>query len=140
MRWFAVVLITVSLQAFDLDAIRKETNAEKRSDLALNNASTALDSARTASQAGDLEATRKALDEVDASIGLMRDSLVESGKDARRSKYFKRAEVATRQMLRRLDGLADALSIDDRSMAEKVRDHVASVHEELLTGVMGKRK
>ena len=141
MRWLWIALFAVSLQAFDLDSVRKENNPEKRSDLALANASAALDRARAASQASNMEDTQTALQEVDASIGLVSESLTGSGKDARRNpKYFKRAEVATRQILRRLEGLTEALSLEDRAMVDAVREHVNAVHEELLTGIMGKNK
>ena len=141
MSWLWIIIASVSLQGFDLEAVRKEVNPEKRSALALANASAALDAARTASQAGDLAATQVALKEVDASIDVVSEALAVSGKDARRNpKYFKRAELAARQLLRRLEGMVEALSFDDRPIVERVRDHVASVHEELLTGIMGKKK
>jgi hypothetical protein len=136
-----VVCLAISLHAFDLDSVRKESNPEKRSDLALANAQTALDAARSASQTGNLDGTQTALSEVSASIELVDVSLEESGKDAGRNpKYFKRAELSLRQMLRELKGLAESLSLEDRSIAEKVHDQVSSLHDKLLTGIMSKKK
>ena len=70
-----------------------------------------LDSARDLYKKGDVDACRAALGEVEAGVQLSYDSLMATGKDPRRnSKPFKDAEKATRQILRRLDGLSDLMS------------------------------
>ncbi len=67
-------------------------------------------------------------------------SLEETGKSARNNKYYKRAELRTRELLRRLDGLRDLVGFEERSLVEKVRDRVAEVHDDLLKGIMSKKK
>lgn len=124
--------------AFDLAAIRQEPNLERRSELALANASTAMDAARDAS--GDQAKMKAALEEVRQSVDLAYQSLVDSGKSARRNpKFFKRAELKTRELMRRLEGLAQAVDVDDRAFVESVRDRVSKVHDDLIQDIMQKK-
>ena len=134
-------LLTANLWAVDLASIQQEPNLERRSQLAMDYAGTALDAARTAYQSSDLEKTKTSLSEVGAAVDLAYDSLQQTGKDVRRdSKFFKRAELSTRQLLRRIEGVAESMSFEDRAAAEKVRDRVAAIHDDLLQGIMAKRK
>jgi hypothetical protein len=133
-------LLTLLL-ALDLTGIKSEPKLEKRSDLALKFADSSLDSARDAYKKGDVEGTRAALLEVEAGVQLSYDSLVATGKDPRRnSRPFKNAEKATRQILRRLDSLSDLMSAFDRGAVEPVRRTVSDIHDNLITGIMGKKK
>ena len=133
----ALSFFTATLWAADLASIQQEPSLERRSQLAMDYASAALDAARTAYQASDLEKTKSALAEVDLAYG----SLQQTGKEARRDpKFFKRAELATRQLLRRIEGLAESMSFEDRALAEKIRDRVAAIHDDLLQGIMSKKK
>ena len=141
MAWLLIALLAAQLYAADLAAIQQEPNLERRSDLALQYASSALDTAREAYTAGDIEKTQAAFQEVGTSVDLAYDSLGQTGKDPRRSpKFFKRAEMSTRQLLRRLDGMMESMSVADRALIEKVRGRVADVHENLLRGIMSKKK
>ena len=133
--------VLIACLAFDLASVRQEPNLERRSELALDNADTALTNAREAYKAGDFEKTKTAADEIEESVTLAYDSLRETGKDPRRSpKFFKRAEMATRQLLRRIDGLLESMSVADRPALLVVRDRVSDVHDDLLNGIMKKRK
>jgi hypothetical protein len=132
---------TVSLWAIDLASIQQEPNLQRRSQLAMDSANSALDAARGAYQANDLDKTRLSLDEAGELVSLAYDSLKQTGKEARRDpKFFKRAEVATRQMLRRIDGMAEGMNFEDRSLVDKLRERVAAIHENLLQDIMGKKK
>jgi hypothetical protein len=126
--------------AFDLAAIKLEPNLERRSERALDNASAAMDAARDASSAGEPEKSKAALQELRDSVDLAYQSLVESGKSARRSpKFFKRAELKTRELMRRLEGLAQAVDSDDRAFVESVREQVSKVHDDLIQDIMQKK-
>ena len=57
-----------------------------------------------------------------------------------RSQAFKRAELRTRELLRRLEGLRESFSVADRALVDKARDRVAQVHDDLLKGIMGRRR
>ena len=134
-------LLTANLWALDLASIQQEPNPERRSQLAMDYAGAALDSARSAYQSSDLEKTQTSLTEVGAAVDLAYDSLQQTGKEARRDpKFFKRAELSTRQLLRRIEGLAESMSFEDRAAAEKVRDRVAAIHDNLLQDLMAKKK
>lgn len=126
--------------AFDLAAIRLEPNLERRSERALDNASSAMDLARDASTAGESEKIKAAVEELQDSVELAYQSLSDSGKSARRNpKFFKRAELRTRELMRRLEGLAQAVDSDDRTVVESVRDRVSKVHDDLIKDIMQKK-
>lgn len=131
-----VPLITLLL-AFDLTSVRQEENLEKRSDQALEFADTAVDAARDAYTEGRWEATQGAIGDVNTAVQLSYDSLIASGKDPRDdSKHFKRAEMATRQLLRRLRSFKSTMSSVDHEIIDPVIDNVNTVHENLVTGIM----
>ena len=132
-----VLLLTLAL-ALDLASVRSEPKPEKRSEQALEFADAALDTARDAYQQGKWDETQQALGKVQEAVTLSYESLQETGKDPRdSSKYFKRAEKATRQLLRRLAGLKQIMSSVDHHVLEPVVDNVTEVHDELLMGIMG---
>jgi hypothetical protein len=137
----ALSLFTANLWAVDLASIQQEPNPERRSQLALDYAGAALDAARTAYQSSDLEKTQTSLSDVGAAVDLAYDSLQQTGKEARRDpKFFKRAELSTRQLLRRIEGMAESMSFEDRALAEKLRERVSAIHDDLLQGIMAKKK
>jgi hypothetical protein len=125
-----------------LDAAKAEPNLEKRSGLALDNASRVLKSAQDAYLAqGDMKQVEASLEEVSASVELAWDSLQQTHKNPSRSpKFFKKAEIDTRELLRRIDDLRAQMSVEDRDPLEKVRAVVQKVHESLLEGIMGGKK
>jgi hypothetical protein len=139
--FIALSFFTANLWAADLASIQQEPSLERRSQLAMDYAGAALDAARTAYQASDFEKTKASLSEVGDAVDLAYDSLQQTGKEARRDpKFFKRTELSTRQLLRRIEGLAESMSFEDRTVAEKIRDRVAAIHDDLLQGIMAKRK
>ena len=125
-----------------LDAAKAESNLEKRSALALDNASRALKSAQDAYLAqGDMKQVGASLEEVSASVELAYDLLQQTHKiPSRNPKYFKKAEIDTRELLRRIDDLREQMSVDDRDALDKARAVVQKVHESLLEGIMGGKK
>jgi hypothetical protein len=124
----------------DLATVKSEPNLEKRSERALDNANLALDAARDAYGRGEFEHSKADLEEVGASVDLAYESLQQTGKDPRRSGKFKQAELRTRELLRRLEGFGQTMSFADRGVLDKVRDRVSTVHDDLLDGIMSKRK
>jgi ribonucleotide reductase alpha subunit len=126
----------------DLSQIQQEPNLEKRSGLALDNAARALTTAREAYRQGEAGKAEAAVAEVLESVNLAYASLQQTGKNPRRSpKWFKRAEIATRNLMRRLDAFQQEMNYTDRQMIEKLQARVRQVHDELLVGLMeGKRK
>ncbi|MFN7922139.1 MAG: hypothetical protein U0Q16_18700 [Bryobacteraceae bacterium] len=136
----ALLLAPVALRA-DLDSVRNEPDLEKRSEKALANAESALDRARGAYQKSDDKEFKGALDELNQSLDLCKGSLDESGKNARkRPKYFKKAEIGIRHLVRRLDNFKVEMSPDDRAPLEGLIDKAHKVQEEILQAIMGKKK
>jgi hypothetical protein len=126
--------------AFDLAGIKLEPNLERRSERAIENASAAMDAARDASIAGDSAKTKADLEELRDSVDLAYQSLMDAGKSARRNpKFFKRAELKTRELMRRLEGLAQAVDADDRAFVQTVRERVSKVHDDLIQDIMQKK-
>jgi hypothetical protein len=136
MAWLFLVLLS-----FDLTAVRNEPNLERRSELALANANSALDSAKQAYSSGDADKSSAALKELEESVELAYDSLSQTHKDPRGNpKYFKRAEMTLRMLLRRLEGVEQIFSVADRDRIEAVRTHVSEIHDNLIEGIMSKKK
>ncbi len=126
----------------DLKQALAELNLEKRSDLALRNATAAYKAARAAYEKGENEQVAAAIAEIQESVELAYTSLTGTGKDPRRSpKWFKRAEIDTRELLKHLEAFEHDMSFNDREMLAKVKSKVQRVHDDLLVGLMeGKRK
>ena len=136
MIWALVLLL-----AGDIEGVKSEPNLERRSERALQNANSAMDSARDAHRAGDSTKAGAALNEVKESVELCYESLVDAGKDPRKHpKYFKAAELKTRDLLRRLTDMSRAVSMEDRELVEKVRGSVTEIHDNLINGILSKRK
>ena len=132
MLWLAMLAL-----ALDLSSVKSEPKPEKRSELALEYANTALDSAKTAYQEGHMEQTEAALKDVNTAVVLSYDSLMSTGKDPRKNaSAFKKAEKATRELLRRLSGFRDFISVTDHPVVDPVVAKVNEVHDQLITGIM----
>jgi hypothetical protein len=141
--WAALISTAASVPAAaDLKQAMAESNLEKRSALALENAEAALKAAREAYQKGENDRMAAEIAEVEQSVDLAYDSLTQTGKDPRRSpRWFKHAEIETRGLERRLETAQQEMNYADRPALDKVRDRVRQVHEDLLMGLMeGKRR
>jgi hypothetical protein len=127
--------------ADDLARLQSEPNLEKRAHAALNNAEEALKQARDAYTSGETSATESRLEEVEQSVELADNTLKQTGKNPSRSpKHFKYAELRTRDLLRKLDGFRDDMSVADRPALDRVIATVQKIHDALLEGIMGKKK
>jgi hypothetical protein len=145
LKGLAVVAIAVSLALAsqgDLDSIKAEPRPERRAEMALSHAELELKSAQEAYVVkGDIKRTSAALEEVSESVQLAHTALKETHKNPSKSpKHFKRAEIKTRELLRRLTDFREQMSVDDRELADKTRAVIQKVHEELLEGIMGGKK
>ena len=124
----------------DLARVQSEPHPEKRAHAALENAEDALKQAREAYVKGDNDNTSSRLEEVERSVELADSSLKQTGKNPSRSpKHFKYAELKTRELLRKLDGFRDEMSVADRPAVDRVIGKVQKIHDALLEGVMGKK-
>jgi hypothetical protein len=138
----AAVLATAGPVRADLKQAMAEPNLERRSKLALDNAAAAYQTARAAYDAGENEKVAAAANEITESVDLAYASLMKTGKDPRKSpKWFKQAEIETRNLLRRLETFQQQMSFADRELLDKTKAKVQQVHDDLLVGLMeGKHK
>lgn len=126
----------------DLKIALNERDLGKRSKLALDNAAAAIKEAREAYQKGDDNALTAAASEIEDSVSLAWDSLESTGKNPRKSpRWFKSAEIETRELLKKLDTLQHDISFEDRPVLDKAKARLQRVHDDLLKGLMeGKGK
>ena len=136
----AGLLAVVPLRA-DLAAVQAEPNLERRAGKALDNADRALKTAQEAYRNGYAQQSEAAFEELRESVVVANDSLKQTGKNPSRSpKHFKRAEIRTRALLRRLNDFRPQMSLEDREPLEKAEATIQKIHEELLAGIMGGKK
>ena len=137
---WAVLAAGIPIARADLATVRAEPNLEKRSRLALEHADKTLDAARQSYREGDWAKAQAGLEEVRQAAELALESLLECGKDAAKgSKYFKSAEIRTRELVRKLEAFRQQVSYDEQPPVEKVKAVVQKVHDDILDGIMGKK-
>lgn len=146
MRLMLLLLLVLPLKAqqppppTDLEAVRAEPHADKRYWKALEFGSAQIDAARKSYQEGPIENFQPALNNVLGAVQLSDDTLRGTGKNPSKSpKHFKRAELKIREMIRRLQGLEELVSVDDRMVVNKIRTKIQNIHDELLLDIMGRR-
>jgi hypothetical protein len=128
MRTIAMLLI-LAPWAFPADSL------EKQADQAVDNAARLTKGLKSDYDNGKWTAS---LEEIAVSVENANKLLKESGKSGRKSpKYFKRAELRTRDIARKLDEFSRGASVDDRERVERVRARVLAVHDQLLADIMG---
>ncbi len=125
----------------DLKAALAERDLGRRSKLALDNAEQVLKAVRETYQKGDNQALGPLIKELDESVTLAWDSLESTGKNPRKSpKWFKQAEIETRNLLKKVDSLQHDMGFEDRPMLDQAKARLQKVHDDLLVGLMeGKR-
>ena len=131
--------LTLAL-AVDLEPLKIEKNLERRSELALVRADEAVTAAKKAYEASDSAAFKTQIADVEELAEFSLQSLQDTGKAARRSpKYFKRAELKLRALLRRLDTFERDVSADDREPIEQVKKRIHALHDQILLDIMSKK-
>jgi len=134
----AFFCLTLCLGAADLERVKKEPDAIKRSEQALDVAAEALKDARALpAEGGSVDALQKDMDTLIAAVELSLKSLQDTGKPPRKlTRYYKRGELKTREMERQVDNLVQALAFDNRPPVEKAQARLTVLHDEFLFGVM----
>ena len=124
----------------DLGPAKAEPNLEKRAEKALENASQLIPGIRPLYESGEQSKVTAVLAEIRESVDLAIKSLDDTGKNPRRSpKAFKKAELKTREIARRLDQLRQDFGAADRGPVEELAKHVHEVHDDLLGRLMRKK-
>lgn len=122
------------------EAVQAEVSLEKRYWAALDAGQKALDEARVALSGGlDQELVAKSLAAADC-VEYALKTLEAMGKHpSQNGKNYKRAELRTRDLLRRIDTLVKDAGIDERSAVEGAKARIGRVHDALISGVMSRR-
>ncbi len=140
-RILFMTCVSAMLLMADLAAVRSEPDLERRSEKALENSDKALDAARSAYQRGDMAGMKASLNEVQESVELALQSLRETGKQpAKITKHYKRGELKTRRLQRRLESFTHDLSVEEREAVEAVTRRVREIHDDFLNAVMSRKK
>ena len=128
-------LLTACVGAQSLvSEIKAEHDPAKRSEKALSIADMAFDSARENYGKGDIHKGDAELENMMTAL----DECLSSLDAARKAKYYKKAEMNVAALQRRLDGLLDDISLQQRGWAEYTRRKLDELHDKLLEGVMRK--
>jgi hypothetical protein len=140
-RWSSVLVLTaLGCLAQDLESIKAERDPERRSERALDAAERTLSVSRDNYAEGDYKKAMAGVNEIREAVDLARDSLVDSHKNPHKSKYFKRAELRLRELARHLEEFKRESSVDDRPPIDALIAHVNEIHDELLVGILEKKK
>jgi len=123
--------------ALDLGQVRREPDPNKRVVKAMDYASAQLTAARQSAGKAEIEPLRAALEEMNAAAALALETVKAMRKPAQAAK---RAELRSRELLRRLETLLQDLSVDDRDAAAPFRDKLQSIQEELLELSLGRTR
>lgn len=138
---FLGTALLASNMASTLEAVKAEPNLEKRSEKALDYADDMVSKLRGSYKRGDWKGVEADLSELRLAVDLARTSLDQSGKNPRKSpKYFKKAELKTRELARRLQSFGQEVSFEERPAVESLREYVMKVHDKFLEDVMTRRK
>jgi len=123
----------------DLDEIRKQSDPLVRAERAIDYADTALKQAHDLAAKGESAKAPASIEEVAQACELSLQSLRDTGKrPGKLLKYYKKGELRTREYVRRLEALIQALNYEDRAKAEPFQTRVVAAHEEFLLGAMSK--
>lgn len=117
-----------------LAELEAEHDPARRSDKALTFADAAFDNARDFYLKGEIK-------KGDAELENMTNALKEcvgSLQVAHKARFYKKAELKVAYLQRRLKGLVDDLSIQQRGWAEYTERKLDDIHDKLLEGVMRK--
>jgi hypothetical protein len=129
--------LPLAAQPTTIDAVKAESNLEKRSEKALIYADSVVDELRQHLDKGHIGRIKTDLADVRAGVDLSTDSLEATGKNARRSpKWFKRAEKRLRELDRRLETLQNDLSVDDRHLLDGLRAHISKKIDWLVSATL----
>lgn len=131
------LLLAMALAGGDLAAVKAEPNLEKRAEKALVHAGELLTAMRGELDRNDVEKIKEQLGEFEQAVDLSVDSLMATGKNARKNpKYFKRVEARLRDLLRRVETFRRDMSLDDRPVLDGVTAKMSKRIDELVEATL----
>jgi hypothetical protein len=127
--------------AFDLESVKAEPNLDRRADLALENANTALEKAKTSYKESEYKKGQTSVLEIRDSVEVCLEALKATGKDPRKNvRQFKKVEQRIQLLIRRLKGLELEVSVEDRPTIKKVEERLEDINDEIVSGIFTKSK
>ncbi|MDQ2773705.1 MAG: hypothetical protein M3Y57_02075 [Acidobacteriota bacterium] len=117
-----------------LAELKAERDPGKRSEKALIFADQAFENAKEMYNKGQVHKGDEDLDDMTAALKECVDSLDE----AHKARLYKKAELRVAFLQRRMQGLLEDLSIQERGWAEYTDRKLDELHEKMLEGVMRK--
>ena len=140
MKLLIALALFGSLAADEFPAVMAEPNLEKRSDLALLEADRAITGAKKAYEERKMQDFKLRVADVEELVQLSYKSLQDTGKRARKNpKYFKRAEMSVRALMRRMDTLAGEVAHQDRDLVTDAHQRLNEVHDNIVHDIMTKK-
>jgi hypothetical protein len=118
------------------EAVQAEPTPEKQSQLALELALASVDGVVTAFHEGLPEQANAMSARIVEAAELSLSSLEDPGAHP---KFFKKAEIAARRLVRSLKSAQRELNFDEREQLELVIERIEEINNQLLTGVMRRR-
>jgi hypothetical protein len=131
---FATNSVAVAHAQSFLDEIKAEHDPARRSEKALTFADTAFDSARDFYTKGEVHKGDAQLEDMTNAL----NECVQSLEEARKARFYKRAELRVAYLQRRMKGLVDDIEMQQRGWAEYTERKLDEIHDKLLDGVMRK--
>ena len=136
-----ILILLLLLTAQSLDDVRKEGDPARRYLLALDAASRSLDAARASHASGAPADTKANLEQSADATDLSLQSLIAMGKPPfKNANNYKKAEMRTRDFLRRIEALRKDANFEDREALDSAFNRVNQIHETLIDGVMSKKR
>jgi hypothetical protein len=117
-----------------LAELEAEHDPARRSDKALMLADAAFDNARELYTKGEIKRGDAELDKMTSAL----KECVGSLQTAHKARFYKKAELKVAYLQRRMQGLLDDLSLQERGWAEYTQRKLDDIHDKLLDGVMRK--
>jgi hypothetical protein len=114
--------------------LKAERDPAKRIEKALDLADDAFDHARASYTSGDVHKGDEQLDNMTAAL----NECVISLDAAHKAKYYKKAELKIAFLQRRMQGLVDDISVNERGWADYTDRKLDEIHDKVLNGVMRK--
>jgi hypothetical protein len=132
----AIVIFVSSGYAQSLVAELKtmEHDPARRSEKALLLADSAFDNARDFYNKGEVHKGDAQLENMTSALKFC----VESLQQAKKAKYYKKAELKVALLQRRMESLLDDIDVQQRGWAEQTGRTLEQIHDKLLAGVMKK--
>lgn len=124
-----------------LEAIKADPDPQRRYRAALEYSSQQVTAARKAYEEGKPADYAAALKQAVDAVKLCDDTLREPGKNrVRNATHFKRAELKTREIIRRIEQLEKEAAVDDRAPAHAAALEIRKIHDQILTDLMGRNR